>query len=157
LRRLRETTNWFAQGSPWADTAAGRVDVAGWAGPGTHDLMSGALATVLGEQAFDQAADGLALDANLDGIGDLVVSMGDDVGGVPGKAMLFLGPVSGVLERADADRVFVGSQAGSYFGFEIAAADVDGSGAPDLVVGAPYQDDGDYDNGAVHFIYDFGL
>ncbi len=110
------------------------MDVAGWTGPGTHDLMSGALATVLGKQAFDQAGDGLALDANLEGIG----------------------AVSGVLERADADRVFVGSQAGSYFGFEIAAAHVDGSGAPDLVVGAPYQDDGDYDNGAVHFLYDFG-
>lgn len=145
-------------GSPYEDNRRGRVDVAPWLGPGVHELYAQSTATVAGEFAFDGAADVALTDADQDGFGDLVVGMpSEHSSDVPGKALLFHGPVFGNLESQHASRIWVGTDPGGRFGYELVTADVDGSGFPDLVLGAPWQDSELPDAGAVHIVYDFGL
>jgi hypothetical protein len=52
----------------------------------------------------------------------------------------------------------VGAVSGSSFGISLAVADIDGSGAPDLAIGAPTQTGpSGYADGAVYLVYDPGL
>ena len=94
------------------------------------------------------AGDGLAAigDADDDGRADLLVSesMADDEAGLAG---LILGDVGA---RAIYDWTFSGEQAGDTAGRGLSAADFDGDGLSDLVVGAPGREDAGSGGGAVY-------
>jgi hypothetical protein len=55
----------------------------------------------------------------------------------PGKVHVFLGPVTGELAAHEADLTLLGEAWGDRAGAAIAVGDFDGSGLPDLAVGAP--------------------
>lgn len=53
---------------------------------------------------------------------------------------------------------FTGEQLGAYFGYSLAACDIDGDGLDDIIIGAPLYTDlkdnkGYYETGRVYFIY----
>jgi len=89
-------------------------------------------------------------DVNGDGYGDIVVgvpmfSLGEAYEGV---AAVFNGSASGLSHNAS--WVAQGDQAAAYFGKSIAGAgDVNGDGYSDIIVGAPYYDHDEADNGWV--------
>ena len=89
-------------------------------------------------------------DPNGDGFGDLLVgAMGAD--DAAGRVFLVAGPVEGPLSLAQADTTFSGEAAGDYLGISAAAgADLTGDGQPDLALGAPYNDGGATNAGAVY-------
>ncbi|WP_446830052.1 reprolysin-like metallopeptidase [Candidatus Foliamicus sp.] len=96
------------------------------------------------------AGDGLAAigDADDDGRADLLVSesMADDEAGLAG---LILGDID---LQAVYDWTFAGEQAGDAAGRGLSAADFDGDGLSDLVVGAPGREHADSGGGAVYVV-----
>ncbi|MCB9761585.1 MAG: FG-GAP repeat protein [Alphaproteobacteria bacterium] len=103
----------------------------------------GAVACVEGVRSYEQHV-GTALaslgDASGDGFADIAIgapgwrSRGASVGG----AFVFLGPVVGSFELEDADASIEGEREGDALGATLfGAADVDGAGEVDLMVGAP--------------------
>jgi hypothetical protein len=93
-------------------------------------------------------------DVNGDGHDDLLVgapSRGDEN---PGAAYLFYGPVTAAnLSLADADVTILGESGGDRAGWSVDGGDVDGDGYADIVVGAPFNDEGGTDAGAVYVLY----
>ena len=90
-------------------------------------------------------------DVDGDGVGDLLIGspqVADDAG----AAWMMLGPIEG-SGAADADAAVTGEAAGDGAGASVAAAgDVDGDGQEDLLVGAPYNDEGGTDAGAIYLV-----
>ena len=74
-------------------------------------------------------------DLDGDGVGDAVVGAGGS-----GKAFLFSAPAQGDATVNDADVTLSGLKATDSFGSALAAGDIDGDGATDLIVGARYDD-----------------
>ena len=112
-----------------------------------------------------QFGSGLAVLNDIDGdnVKDLAVgAYQDQGGGIPGSArgavwILFMRPdgtVDGRFKKiTDGQNGFTGRlDDGDFFGFKVAAADVDGDGIDDLSVGAYKDDDGDTDRGALWFL-----
>jgi len=92
-----------------------------------------------------------AADMDGDGLDDLILGSAE-VGDGAGAAWVALGPVE-VSAPADAEIEVTGEAAGDGAGAAVAAAgDVDGDGLPDLLVGAPYNDEGGNDAGAVYLV-----
>jgi hypothetical protein len=87
-------------------------------------------------------------DADGDGLDDILVGApyNDDGGSDAGKAYLMLAASLGAASEvslADADYAFVGEAADNYAGTAVAGAgDVDGDGLSDILIGAPWNDDG---------------
>ncbi|MFH1466209.1 MAG: hypothetical protein ABIO70_17625 [Pseudomonadota bacterium] len=87
-------------------------------------------------------------DVDGDGLDDILIGAGgsDDGGTDAGKAYLVLGSSLGstqTLDLSTADYVFVGEVASDNAGCSVASAgDVDGDGLDDILIGAPYNDDG---------------
>jgi hypothetical protein len=104
----------------------------------------------IGEAAGDKAGWSVssAGDVDGDGLDDLLVGAhdNDDGGSYAGKAYLVLGASLGAdaeVDLADADYAFIGEAAGDYAGHSVSSAgDVDGDGLDDIIVGAPYNDEG---------------
>jgi hypothetical protein len=90
-------------------------------------------------------------DVDHDGFDDVAVSAwwwDDDVVD-EGAVFVFHGTATGL--EADPADVLDSNQSGSYFGFLVArGGDVNGDGAPDLLVGAPRYDGGELDEGRVY-------
>jgi hypothetical protein len=102
-------------------------------------------ATIMGETADDDFGWEVAPagDVNGDGIPDLIVGApsNDAVAGFAGRAYLFLGPVAGNLDAADAEAIISAEAFGDNLGFSVASAgDVNGDGTGDIIVGARSND-----------------
>ena len=121
-----------------------------------------------GRGAFDTARDGSLLGSQADGrMGNSVAGAGDVNGdgfadlivGAPyfdnaqtdeGAAFVYFGGVGALLQ---ADGTLEANQAGAKMGASVAeAGDVNGDGFSDVIVGAPYYDNGQTDEGAA-FVY----
>ncbi len=116
-------------------------------GPVTGDIgLSSADARLFGEDSGDIAGwivDGGLLDG--DAFADLAVGspQQDRSGSNAGVVYVQYGPISGDLDLASADAVVMGEVAGDTAGYSLSAkGDHDGDGVADLLVGAPYFDDG---------------
>jgi hypothetical protein len=107
--------------------------------------MSGELTVDDAEAAFtgvifsELLGDAVAAgDLNDDGVPDLILGAprpplnGED----PGFVYVFFGPVSGRFPASEADVILTGEQDNDEFGTAVAAGDVDGDGADDLIAGA---------------------
>jgi len=97
----------------------------------------------------------MAGDLDGDGLADLLMSApGADPGASDaGAAYVMLGTLSLDDTTAEAYTVFSGASGGDQAGTALAGAgDVNGDGFPDMLFGAPYNDDGDRDAGATHVV-----
>ncbi|MEC7948894.1 MAG: integrin alpha, partial [Myxococcota bacterium] len=124
--------------------------------------LSTAHATFVGEDNDDMAGSAVAFVGDMDGDGSVDLAIGarlDDVAGSDaGAVYLVLSPSSGTLDLADASAKLLGSSSGDWVGSALAGAgDLDGDGAPDLVVGVPYDDTFAADAGAVWVVLGGGL
>jgi len=95
-------------------------------------------------QAWFGHSVGSAGDVNGDGFGDVIV--GAPGYGAGGQAFLYLGSSSGL--EIGPNWVSASSQSGDELGSSVASArDVDGDGYDDVIIGAPYYDGGETDEG----------
>ena len=121
----------------------------------TDPALPHAYYTFTGENADDYAGESVSSAGDVDGDGkdDLLVGApwNDDGGSDAGKAYLVLGASVGVMDRhlANADYIFLGERLEDYvgFGWTRAVGDVNGDGLDDVLLGAPYSDDGGSDAG----------
>ncbi len=125
-------------------------------GPVSGDLDLGAADARLLGVAPDAAGSSVAGagDVNDDGYGDLLVGAPENsVGGLEaGAAYLVLGPFTGDLDLSSANARLLGA-AGEQAGWDVAGGgDVDGDGYDDVLVGAPYYDDGSGDEGRSYLV-----
>ncbi len=135
---------------------------------GTIDLTSLSAADgfiIRGDTASDQAGVSVSAagDINGDGIDDLIVGAhyGNDGGVSAGEAYVVYGKsgsTRGTLDltapAATDGFVIRGDSAGDRAGRSVSGAgDVNGDGIDDLIVGAPYGDDGGVDSGEAYVIY----
>ncbi len=95
-------------------------------------------ARLVGAAAGDEAGCSVAL-VDLDGDSVLDMAVGalgvDGTGTDSGAVAVVLGPATGVVDLTAADFTLVGSGAGSQAGEALSAADVDGDGRDDLLIG----------------------
>jgi hypothetical protein len=136
-------------GLPDIATGGGDASVAPESGRGVVFVVSGASAlhgygslaeeadaVILGEEAGDAMHQLIGPgDLNGDGVDDLVVTAWWARG--RGAAYVFLGPVQGAINAADADLIIRGGELDVRFGHSLSApGDVTGDSVPDLMVGA---------------------
>jgi hypothetical protein len=131
-----------AYGNGRTEYRAGAVYVVEGPVYGTMNL-SAADAILLGESEMDYAGNTMASagDVNGDGNEDLVLgASGHDEGGdYAGAAYLVHGPVTGVLDLANADARLIGDQENAMAGVSVSSAgDVNGDGLDDVLIGASY-------------------
>lgn len=107
---------------------------------GTTDITNVSTAIIVGSNPGDGLIKSTGLgDLNGDGIDDL--ALGAPNAGGRGSVYIFLGPVRGTIDAADADLVIEGQGEDAWFGYSLAGIDdYDGDGVPDLAVGAPKSD-----------------
>lgn len=124
-----------------AGDRAGQVRV--YFGPRDRAQAGSADLILEGERPFAWMGSGLAsADVDGDGIADLLIGASADPYFAPtdvGRIYLFLGPLS---DSEVPDRVILGHEPGDLFGHSLAACDLDGDGADELVVGADGAVDG---------------
>ncbi len=101
----------------------------------------------------------LASPGDLDGDGyhDLLMgSPGDDRNGLEAGAVYiwYGGPLAGDVDLSDADAVFLGSESSlsEQLGFSVAGADIESDGSSDLLLSAPFNDDGAENAGKLYLV-----
>ena len=105
-------------------------------GPVTSTTTASASATfedATGDETFGWFHGGVDVDA--DGYDDLL-------GQSQGTLYVIGGPVSGSTTPAEAAMATLVGEPNTYFGYAPTAGDLNGDGIPDVVVGAPFEDDG---------------
>lgn len=123
----------------------------------SHDLTTEADFRGLGTQSSSYYGKSVAagVDYTGDGVDDLIVAAPQEPWGAspyPGVTAFYSGGYSTSETAASADATLVGNSDWSGEGLAH-GGDIDGDGWPDLVVGAPDNDTGGYDAGAVYIIY----
>ncbi len=139
------------------DTEVGQMAVA--LGPFPADVnLQDAWLTIdgEGEQSHFGISSVAIPDLDGDGADELLVAA-PGIGGPssptdPASVYLFAGLAPGALTLAEADVTYVGETEHDALGVAMAAADLDGDGTADLVLGAPYRELHNYPRGAVYGI-----
>jgi hypothetical protein len=104
---------------------------------GDHRVWDVADGTLTGEAAGAELGLEVAVgDLNGDGYGEVVAGAPLESGG--GAAYVFAGPFSGDRLASTADWTLHGTVAGQWTGYDAAIGDINGDGAADLAVGAPW-------------------
>ncbi len=123
-----------------------------------ESTLADATVKLIGENANDAAGTenvGLG-DLDGDGFTDIAVGVLEGDAGGTGSGVVYLvdGGLSGSVDLSAADGKLVGEDREDDAGATLAlAGDIDGDGVSDLLVGAPYDDDGGSDAGAVYLVY----
>jgi len=119
--------------------------------------LSIAEASFVGESRHDYAGYQLSSAGDVDGDGgdDILVGshMEDEGGSNAGCAYLVYGPSSGTLSLADAHVKLTGESADDEVGAVARAGDQNLDGLDDLLIGAPYDDDGGSNAGALYVVF----
>jgi len=145
--------------STWVDDIwyAGAAYMVSGTRRGTQGLGT-ADAKIYGELAYDNlgnSVDGLG-DVNGDGLDDMVIAafVTDDNGYNAGTSYVWFGPIGGRLDPSNADAKLVGEVEIDYAGSSTASAgDVDADGLQDILIGAPYNDEGGDSAGAAYLVH----
>ena len=134
---LRATGGGNARGELYVYGGGSRIT-----GDDTMDLAADVV--VSGAGNWDRVGGGLALlDANGDGVGDLLTGAAyqDDGGTDAGMVYLMYGPLTADLSVSAADATFQGTGSSLQLGTDLSSAgDVDGDGTEDLLLGLPTED-----------------
>ncbi len=106
------------------------------------------------EASTSMGADvGFAGDLDDDGTEDMLIGHSQSSGSTGAVYAFFGGSLSGVNEVGDADIVLTGESTSDTAGASVSRiGDLDGDGADDFLVGAPGNDDGATDGGAVYLV-----
>jgi PKD repeat protein len=122
--------------------------------------LSNVDASFIGEEAIDRAGYSVAGagDVNGDGYDDILIGayLNDDGGDAAGHTYLVLGKSSGWtmdIDLSNADASFIGEDKWDRSGESVASAgDVNGDGYDDILIGTPYNDDGENAAGQTYLI-----
>lgn len=166
------STSFYDPGANNAYVIFGRDVIGGAAAFGTIDLSSLASTdgfTIQGDRWSDGTGRSVSAagDINGDGIDDLIVGVpfGDDGGTNAGEAYVVYGrDVAGGAAAFDTidlstfgptdGFIIQGDEAVDYAGYSVSAAgDVNGDGIGDMIIGAPYNDDGGDNVGAAYVVF----
>jgi hypothetical protein len=123
--------------------------------------LSAADAKFIGEDTDDWAGEyvGSAGDVNNDGYDDLLISAtGDDAGGADAGAVYLVygqtADFSGNIDLSEADAKFIGEEASDYAGQAVdTTQDANNDNYDDFLIGAPNNDAGGSNAGAVYLVY----
>lgn len=145
-------------GAPFNDSAGARAGGAYlFFGPVTAEGLNASDAdlVLLGESAGDWAGWSVAAgDVNGDGLSDLIVGapLNDRGGRGTGAVYVIYGDaeLDNQMSLGDADEILIGEAPRDNAGHSVAAGDVTGGPAEEIVVGAPRSDAGGTDSGAVY-------
>jgi hypothetical protein len=128
-------------------------------GEGTYDLTRVGDAKLIGPTYYSGVGVSVAGagDVDLDGLDDIFVGATPGIPNWPGGAYRVLSPVAGTVGLSRADIWFTSEPRLNNAGYSGGAGDVDGDGRPDLLISAPWDDQGGEDAGAAYLIYGGGL
>jgi hypothetical protein len=168
----------FVVGAPWGDYGCTSFEERGYQdfhcgdafvfyGPVTSNIAvdsSGADAVLVGTRATTDLSLNEQIGIAVTGAGDLDGDGYDDVGVAgtladytgtdSGVVWIHLGPLSGSVAVTTGDASVRGDSAGDQLGTSLSVqGDLDGDGYSDLVVGAPYADEGGANAGAAYVFY----
>jgi len=127
---------------------------------GAHSV-SDAHASVSPELESEWLGFSLSGVGDFDGDGDpdmLIAAPRDyyDKGGYPGRVYLFSGLITGELTGVDADMVFLGEDPGDWAGGSVSGGgDANGDGRPDVLIGAPLNDEAGTSGGKAYLVHGF--
>lgn len=115
--------------------------------PRELDLREDADAQIAGVTSGAEAGRAIAAGGDLDGdgVGDILITAGDDSDGGPsaGAVYVVLSPVTESMDLNDADGKLIGGSAYSYAGEALGMGDVTGDGLADALIGAYASGGGD--------------